>query len=80
MARSEILGRIRQDALPEPVRQRITDFIVDTPEDLGVDLAYPAELAAYQQIAFIVKILGLLEIGEDIIFLIDKGEVEGPRP
>ena len=80
MARGEILGRIRQDALPEPIRQRIADPVIDTPEDLGVDLAYPAELAAYQQIASIVKILGLLEIGEDIIFLIDKGKVEGARP
>src|SRR5437016_2370250 len=66
--------------LPKSVRQRITDPVVDAPEDLCVDLAYPAEFAAYQQIAVAVKILGLLEIGEDIIFLVDKGEVECARP
>ena len=66
--------------LPEPVRQRIADPVIDAPEDLCVDLPDPAEPAAHQQIAVAVKILGLLEISEDIVFLIDKGEVECAWP
>jgi hypothetical protein len=64
----------------EPVRQRITNLIVDTPEDIPIDLTDPAKPSSHQEIAVTIEILRLLKVGKDIIFLIDKGAVESPGP
>lgn len=65
---------------PELCGDRIADFIIDFPECFAVDLADAAEPAAGHEVAVGVEVLRLGEIGQDIIFFVDEGEVEGFRP
>ena len=66
--------------LSEPIRKRVADGVVDPFEDLCIDLPDPPASPACQQIVVAVEKLGLSEIGEDIIFPVDKRGIDSPGP
>ena len=61
-------------------RDGVADLIIDLFKCLTVDLADAAESSTCHKVAFGIKILGLGEIRQDIVFFIGERQVEGFWP